>query len=223
MAVLCPVLARPHRVAPLIESVRAAAKVTPCRVVFIATEGDDAEIAAIREAQQNSPDVVLHTTRVDSNSYAKKINYGFAQTTEPFVFMAADDLAFRPGCFERMLAVHLETGACMVGCDDGGHGGTRTGEHSTHSLVARAYGECGTIDEEDSGKLLHDGFAHWFCDTEAVATAKARGTYAHAPDALVEHLHPNWQKAAQDSTYSRGQSFIAQDRALFESRSKLWR
>jgi len=222
VAILIPVLARPHRVAPLVESIRAASTVTPCRAVFLATEGDDAEIAAIRAVQEQDDTVALHTTRKDSNSWAKKINYGFTMTDEPFVFMGADDIHFHPGCIERMLACHLETGACVVGTNDGGHLGTMTGEHSTHTLVCREYGECGTIDEPDSGMVLHPAYAHWFPDQELFATAKYRGTYAHATDAIVEHFHPNWQKARMDNTYRLGQSFIAQDRALYESRKHLW-
>ena len=220
IAVLCPVLARPHRVVLLVESVRAASRVTGCRTVFVATEGDTDEIAAIRQVEAG--DVTLIVVPSEDEGYSRKINTGFAETTEPFVFMAADDLDFRPGCFERMLATHLETGACVVGTNDGGHAGTASGDHSTHSLVCREYGDCGLIDAPDSRLLLNPTYRHWFCDNELVGTAKHRQTYAHAKDALVVHLHPNWKKADMDATYAKGQSTIAEDRATFESRKRLW-
>lgn len=220
VAVLCPVLNRSHRVAPLIESVRAAAKVTPCRVVFIATEGDDDEIAAIVAA--GDADISLFRVDPADDSYAKKINLGFRLTEEPFVFTAADDLTFHPGCFERLLATHLETGACVVGSNDLGHGATKSGDLSTHTLVCREYRECGTIDDPDSGHIFHEGYGHWQVDAELVGTAKARGTYAHAVDARVEHLHPAWGKAVDDDTYRRGQATKEADARLFAARSHLW-
>jgi hypothetical protein len=76
------------------------------------------------------------------------------------------------------------------------------GRHATHSLVHADYRECGTLDEP--WKLLHEGYWHNFVDDELVGTAMLRGTFAMAGDAHVEHLHPNWRKAADDETYRRG-------------------
>jgi hypothetical protein len=86
--------------------------------------------------------------------------------------------------------------------------------------VNRDYWECGTIDERNL--VCHEGYRHWFVDTELVETARVRGTYAHAHDALVEHFHPIYRGAEMDDTYRLGQSFVPQDRRLFMRRRRLW-
>lgn len=73
-----------------------------------------------------------------------------------------------------------------------------------------------------SGNYIAHGYASRNCDTEFVETAQARRTYAHAHEALVEHLHPNWRKGKDDPTYRRGQASLDADRALFYSRRHLW-
>lgn len=223
VAILTPVLARPHRVAPLIESVRAAARVTPVRVVFIATEGDDAEIAAV-EDQVGAFDnfVTLYTVPPEREGWNRKINHACSATSEPFVFCAADDVSFVPGCFERMLATHLETGACVVGSNDDANPSVRAGNHATHFLVCREYLECGTVDEPESMHLLHEGYAHSHTDTECIQTAMARKTFAMALDAHVPATHPLWGTAPMDSTYQKGLASFDADRRLYASREHLW-
>lgn len=221
IAVLTPVLNRPKRVAPLIESLRATSTVTRCRMVFIATANDKAERAAL-QTYSDAPDVTVLTVPPSREGYARKINYGFKHTTEPFVFTAADDLDFQPGWAEYALAAHLETGACVVGTNDGGHTGTADGTHSTHFLICREYGECGLIDDETSGKIMWEGYGHWYPDAELIATAKYRETYAHASLSMIEHLHPNWGKSKMDATYEKGHSTISEDRMKFTERKKLW-
>lgn len=222
VAVLAPVLARPHRVEPLIESLRAAAASTPCRLVFVATEGDNEEIAAILPHADQHGDVWLLTVPPEQDKWSIKINFGLKFTTEPFIFTGADDLDFRPGCFERMLACHLETGACVVGTNDKANNRTQSGNHSTHSLVRRDYSECGTIDDTYSGKIICEQYHHNFCDDELIATARRRRTFFSAQDAIVAHSHPVWGTAPMDSTYEKGQARFNEDRALFQSRSRLW-
>jgi hypothetical protein len=225
IACLVPVLARSHRVSPLIESVRAAAKVTPVRVVFLATEGDDAEQDAVRaySGQSTVTDVALLVVPEEREGWNKKINDGFEATQEPFVFCAADDVSFVPGCFERMLATHLETGACVVGSNDDANPSVRAGQHATHFLVCREYLECGTVDAPDSGLLLHEQYAHAFVDNECVQTAMARKTFAAALDAHVPATHPLWGTAPMDSTYAKGQASFDADRRLYHSREHLWK
>lgn len=96
------------------------------------------------------------------------------------------------------------------------------GNHSTHTLFRRDYVEnFGTIDEP--GKVLHEGYGHCFCDDEAIATAQARGVYAHAFDSIVEHLHPLVKKAPDDETYKLGRRLSPQGKKLFTTRATLWK
>lgn len=217
IAVLVPVLARPARVRPLVDSLERASRFVECRPVFIASPDDEAELKALNKERV---DYITLDAPAERGDYARKINAGFAACDEEFVFLAADDLTFHPGWAERALAAHMETGACVVGTNDLGNSRVTAGRHSTHTLVHRDYGECGTV--EQTGVLLHEGYWHNYVDDEFVETAKARGTFHHATDSLVEHLHPNWGKAPDDPTYRRGQERFPEDRQLFVSRRPLW-
>jgi hypothetical protein len=66
--------------------------------------------------------------------------------------------------------------------------------------------------------VCHEGYRHWFTDDEVVTAAKQRGTWAMAIHSKVEHLHPLFGGAPDDDTYRLGQSFMTEDRALFEAR-----
>lgn len=221
ITVLIPVLNRPHRVKPLLESLLASAKFISLDALFLVSPGDDAEIDAIDAFGVVPWECV--PWEAGPSDYARKINHGFAETSSEFVLLGADDLIFHHGWAERALACHMETKACVVGTNDGGaNRSTATGEHSTHTLVHRDYGGCGVIDEPDVWQLLCEKYDHSFSDTEFVATAKARETWAHAPDCIVEHVHPMTKRVETDSTYLKGQAHFAEDRALFQSRRPLW-
>lgn len=216
IAVLIPVLDRPQRVAPLIESLERSSYAIECVPYFICSPGDDAEI---EEVGRHRAHAIILPRQPAQGDYARKINTGFRVTKEPFVFLGADDLLFHPGWAERAVARWYSTGACVVGTNDLGNSRVTSGRHSTHTLVHRAYGECGTIDGE---QLLHEGYWHNYVDDEFIQTAQARETYSHATDAIVEHLHPSWGKAKDDATYQLGNARFHEDRRYFERRTKLW-
>lgn len=219
-AVLVPVLARPHRVAPLVEAFTAATP-EPHRLVLIVDPGDRDELAAIRDAGVDHIDTG-NTGGV--TSYARKVNLAWralAGDGHDSIFLAADDVVPHPGWLTACRA--LLPAAAVVGTDDGGvNPRVAAGTHSTHSLVAAAYLEAhtGTIDR--SGEVLHP-YGHCFVDDELVETAQARGVFAFCPDAVVEHRHPFAGTADDDATYRRGRQLTAADRRLFHTRRRLWR
>lgn len=213
IVVVVPVLNRPHAVAPLLENI-AAATPEPHRVAFIPDPDDELELEAIRAA---GGDVVLEL----AGGYAAKVNAAAAVTDEPYVMLAADDLRFHRGWATAALELMSDT-VGVVGTNDLGNRRVIRGDHATHSLVARWYvDELGTIDEP--GRILHEGYRHNFCDDELVGTAKSRGAFAFARDAVVEHLHPNWGKGDDDETYQLGMSSWREDRRRFHERARLWR
>ena len=55
-----------------------------------------------------------------------------------------------------------------------------------------------------------------------IGTAIKRKAYAHAPEAVVEHLHPMGGKAEWDATYLAMRHRMRTDRALFNTRRQLW-
>lgn len=210
--ILVPVLERPHRVAPLIENI-AAATPEPHRVLFIVSSHDLAEVKALDAAG-------VEYLRSGKLTYPFKINLGYRESTEPLLFLGADDLEFHPGWLTAAQA-KLKAGVDVVGTNDLLNPRVLAGEHSTHSLVRRSYvDEHGTIDRP--GRVLHEAYPHEYCDDEFIETAQARGVYAHAGDAIVEHLHPYASKAPVDRTYRRGWSRRQVGRRIYTRRRPLW-
>lgn len=214
---LVPVLRRPRNVGPLVRSVRENTP-EPHRLLFLVTAGDSEEIAAIEEAGAE----YLATPPAPRGDYARKINAGYAATSEPFLFLGADDLRFHPGWLSAGLALFEDPAIGVVGTQDlAPTERARTGQHATHSLVRRSYvDERGTIDRR--GQVLHPGYWHEYVDDEFIATARARGAFAFAFDSVVEHLHPSWGKAPTDELYAQQRRRMSHGRALFARRRRLW-
>lgn len=218
LAVLVPVLARPHRVRPLLESIW---ETTPdAETVFLYSPGDEAETRALVDAgvQFYRPAhiaPVAFAVEVEGG-YAQKVNAGVALTEAPLIFAGADDLDLRPGWLEAARA-RLTDGVEVVGVNDLIPRGR---EHATHFLMTREYAERPTIDGEQGP--FSTAYAHWYVDNELIETAKARGAYAYAEDAHVEHLHPLVSKAPLDCTYELGNAHAAEDRTIFTRRRRLW-
>lgn len=212
VAILVPMLRRAHRVAPLLESIGETAP--DARVVFVCSPGDTQVLEAVQPHQHLVVDGPF------PGDYARKINAGVEATTEPLVFMGADDLLFHPGWLEAATA-RLTAGIGVVGTNDLGSKRVMAGVHSTHSLVTRDYIErFGTIDEP--GRALHEGYPHEFVDDELVQTAMARNAWAFAPDSIVEHLHPSWGKAPTDELYDQQADRMARGRRIYRERRRLW-
>jgi hypothetical protein len=210
LAVLVPVLGRPHRVAPTLTSFYRTAP--SCRVLFIADPDDSEELEAIRAegAKYITP----------GGSYASKINAGVRATAEPFVFTAADDLLPHEGWFEAAVEC-ISAGVEVVGANDLIQRRPRFQENATHFLLTRKAAEEPCLD--GSPGPMFSGYVHNYPDRELVETARRRETYAYCPEAVVEHLHPMNGKAEMDSTYERGSATMRADSHRFVERKALWR
>lgn len=216
LVVLCPLLQRADRFPTMLASLRDTAP--QVSVLFLVTPGDRVVHAAV--AAQGAPMVTVPYQPV--GDYARKINTGLVATEAPLLFLGADDLLFHPGWLEAIydtLAEHPDVG--VIGTQDLGQPRCLAGQHSTHSIVTRHYALTrGTIDQP--GLILHEGYVHEYCDDELVETAKARGAWAFADTAVVEHLHPNWGKANLDPLYLNQQRRMRTSRPLFQRRRALW-
>lgn len=214
VVVLVPMLGRAHRVLPLLDSLTATAPHT--RPLFLVSPGDGPVHAAVDAAG-------AERTTVDGphpGDYARKINTGLRESTEPLLFLGADDLRFHPGWLEAATA-KLTAGIGVVGTNDLGSPRVIAGEHATHSLVTRDYAEqFGTIDQP--GLILHEGYPHEHSDDELVETAKFRNAWAFAFDSHVEHMHPAWGKAPMDRMYRQQRQRMAQSRPIYNQRRQLW-
>lgn len=212
IVVVMPVLGRPGHAAEAYEQAMGAQRDVPYRVVFVPTEGDDAEIRACRAT---GADVLVSPVE----GWAAKLNYAFRRTSEPWLLCGADDLCFCPGWAD--VALERAGGAGVVGTNDLANARVQAGTHSTHPLIARWYAEeYGTIDQP--GLVAHPGYRAWFADDELVQTARARRAWVFVRGCHVEHLHPHYGKADDDATYRLGQAASTADRLLFEQRRPLW-
>lgn len=213
LAILVPMLGRPHRVEPLLASIEAA---TPEAKVLFLVSPEDRQVHRAIERQGRKR---LTVPRFANGDYARKINYGYRHTTEPLLFLGADDLHFHPGWFEK--AVELLTGRVqVVGTNDLTNRRTITGRHSTHSLLTRSYADLGTC---DGPGILHEGYPHEYVDDEFIQTASRRKVYAHCPEAIVEHLHPMSGKAPMDRLYAAQAERMERGKVIFLERRRLWK
>lgn len=216
MVILVPMLGRAHTVAPLLESIDAS---TPgVRVLFLVTPGDTGVHAAIDSAGRERLEVPWHP----HGDYARKINTGYRATTEPLIFLGACDLRFHPGWLQACRR-QLTPGVGVVGTNDLGSPRVQAGKHATHTLVVRAYADDPGATADQAGQVLHEGYVHEYVDDELVGVAQHRGVWAFAPDARVEHLHPDWGKAPRDALYNQQRQRMRVSVNLFRYRSRLWR
>lgn len=229
LAIIIPLWQRTANIERVYRSARAA---TPdANIVFVAS-GLDVEVVRAattllrdgidRPTEELAVLIVLEGAAGGGpGDYAHKINVGYRNTAPlPLIFTAADDLHFWPGWYPRARAVMGE-GIGVVGTNDLCNQRVINGEHSTHSLVARWYADCCAVADQP-GAIYHEGYRHEYCDDELVQTAMSRSAYAHASDAIVEHLHPNVGKAEMDDVYLHGRSGSRLSRMLFRRRRRLW-
>lgn len=210
LTILVPVLKRPHRVVPFMESALAA---TPdAEVLFIADPDDRRELDALEAA---GADYIVH-----NGGYAAKINCAVEQTDRPYIFTAADDLLPHEGWYE-IARRYMKGRVQVVGTNDLCSERVRRGFHATHFLMTREYAEMPCID----GTLgpLFEGYDHSFVDDELVWTAEKRKCLAFATDSIVEHQHPDNGTAPMDSTYRKGRARMNLDGRLYMKRRAMWR
>jgi hypothetical protein len=217
---LVPVLTRPHRVAPLVESFRlsvASEENVEASLLFLLSPGDVSEIAAVEESGAWHMIVPWHPGPGD---YARKINFGVRATTSDWMFTGADDLVFHGGWLRACINAHIKTGALVIGTNDMMNPAVMRGQAATHSLVHRSYLDRAVIDAP--GDLLCELYSHNCVDSELIETARHNSVFVPALDAHVEHLHPTWRRAPDDAVYRKGRAQHGTDRRLFSSRRKLW-
>lgn len=208
IAVIVPVLNRPHRAAPFMESLRESTDLTQAYA-----HANDADASAWLAAGAN----VLTTPLV---TFAEKVNDAYGRTFEPWLFLTGDDVTFHAGWADELLRVAAETGAMVVGSNDLTNARAEEGSHSPHMLISRQYIADVGASWDGPGVVCHSGYRHMFVDDEIVTVAKQRGVFAYATDAVVEHLHPVAEKSEVDATYRLGWSYAELDKSRFAERMR---
>ena len=149
--------------------------------------------------------------------WPQRINALFTLSTEPYVFLGADDVVFHPEWLELAFA-------CMEKLQNVGIVSVNdlNNPYGTSSLISREYIERfgGTMD--GSGPIIHPGYHHNWSDTELRQTGEHRGRWVYCEHSVVEHIHHDNGKAPYDEVYALGDKHLAQDVELFFSRHPLW-
>lgn len=214
LAVLVPVLQRPHRVTPLLDSI---AKTTRgAQVLFICDPDDVDEQRAIDRALPEYEGRLEVAQLERAGGYAYKINEAAQETDRPLLFIGADDLVFHRGWLDAA-ARRLSLPVQVVGVNDLIR---RRRQHATHFLMTAEYAQQPCLD--GSRGPIAEAYDHSFTDDELIATAMARGAYLYAKDAYVEHLHPFGGRGTDDDVYRKGRARFAHDRRTFNRRQALW-
>jgi glycosyltransferase involved in cell wall biosynthesis len=211
IAVVIPTLGRPHKVAEIVKNLEATAPTATA--YFVIEEHDTATADAID--QTNAVKIVNKR----SPSYAGAVNTALAETSEPYLFVSADDFYYHDGWLEPLLEQAKQFG--MVASNDLHNKDVQAGNLATCYLITRDYALTACIDEP--GVMLHEGYTHNFVDLEVTQTAISRGQFVYCPESKVEHMHYLWGLAEKDETYAKSLTHHAQDQGLFEARRTLWR
>jgi hypothetical protein len=151
----------------------------------------------------------------DGASWGVRLNFMYHHTTEPYLFLCADDVKFHDGW---LTAAHR----CMTGIDGVVMVNDLHNPRGTLALVSRHYldTESGCVDVP--GVVCCPFYRHTYVDDELRDVAQSRNRYAYCPESVVEHLHPAAGKGEWDDVYAVGAQSVASDSALYRSRMHLW-
>jgi hypothetical protein len=235
ITVLVPVLRRPNRVKPLIESFLANST-GDTDLFFIVQDGDTEEYEAIEYETKLSERLNFFQVEKCVTRWSEKLNAAHRRllydhrtipslTMPSWYLLGADDLHFHKGWDDNpQLKTLMDVPQIgVIGTNDLGNPAVKAGKHSTHPLVRIEYVERHGI-QEARQLIAPEIYHHCFVDNEIVATARHRNAYAHCHESIVEHLHPAWRKAEKDDTYALGsnpEKFVS-DRKMFEARQALY-
>lgn len=209
VAIIVPAMRRPANAAGFMDSLRASGARATAYVVCDPSDRDEQVAAAAAGATVLVHDLVLTT-------FAAKANYGYRATEEPWLLLTGDDVRFQPGWLQHALVAagdrfHVVGTNDLAGLDDRGL--------AVHPLLRRSWVDEHGASWDGPGTLAHEGYRHCFVDNEWTAVARAADAFTYAPDAVIEHLHPDFGKAASDAVYERGRRAFARDERLWELRS----
>lgn len=213
-AVIVPVLGRPQNAEPFMASLRASTGIATVYAVAGPEDTAEAHQATVAAWQAAGAQVITAA----GTTFAEKVNLGYRETAEPYVFIVGDDVRFHPGWLDHAQAAARDTGATVVGTNDLANPRVMAGEHGTHLLISRQYVDEHGASWDGPGAVAHEGYRHWYVDDEIVTAARQRGMWASAAGSVVEHLHPIAGKGQMDAVYELGQASADRDRELFEKR-----
>lgn len=147
-------------------------------------------------------------------------NAGYWEATADWVVIGQDDFVWHEGWLDEALSVQEETGAKVIGFNDGYD--KRNFEHSVGWLVDREFVEDFSLAVGFPNVIFFPHYKKNFSDNELCDTARDRGVWAYAKNAILEHMHPSFNKADNHPTYTNLDAHLSVDRELYDSRKHLW-
>lgn len=127
-----------------------------------------------------------------------------------WLVLGADDVVWEPGWLEEALKVANETGAHVIGLNDG-H--TDLEQYGAHYMATKEF-----TDKYIGGHMAPPEYKSWWFDREICEIARALNTYAPTYGAMARHLHPEWQTAEMDETYEAGYKHHLADYVIYTNR-----
>lgn len=209
LAILCPTVNRADKLLALAENVRDTTTIPYC-LYLLGEHWDEATVEATNEIGD-----LAFPVFGDFGSCAAAYNAGFEASSEPYVFLANDDLEFVDG-WELPALELIQSGTPIVGVNEG------HGRMTCFSMVERQF-----IDDHSGvfdvpGQLVHP-YKSQYVDTELAEYAKHRGVWGEALEGGVIHRHHDFGDADPNHpNYQKAKSTLDEDRRTFESRKDQW-
>jgi glycosyltransferase involved in cell wall biosynthesis len=208
VSVVIPSLNRPERLKKTIVSLLST---SPEVEIIAVLSSDDLESHAVVK----SFEVVRIIDQDDAHSAVEAWNMGAAAANGDCLVLGADDLRFCDGWLDaatESLAQINNYG--LVAFNDLS---PMAGELATHYMVTRNYAV-----NEWGGVLAIPTYKQQWLDNEATTRAVRDQCFVYAEDAVVEHLHPIWKKADNDTTYNRAieGNWYAHGETIFKAREQ---
>lgn len=213
IAVLIPTFKRVAKLKPLLENFTKFS--TQSNLYFLIEPTDTETITALNALKSSFKFEVFEV----AGEYVKAINYGYKNTSEPFIFCGADDIFFTQGWEDKLLGVMKDEKINVTGgVDDWAC--SQTGVHISHPLLRRSY--CQTQGASWGGnteELYYSGYRHYQCDIEMENLALTRGCLKVCKDCTIEHIHFVNGKAPHDFTYDNSKNnCFAHDTEVYTQR-----
>jgi glycosyltransferase involved in cell wall biosynthesis len=210
IALLIPTLDRPERLPAICANVAATTvDVTPYFII------EQRDTATADKAHTTGANVIINKR---TPNYAGAINTGLFETTEPWLYVSADDFVYHEGWVDAARPYMNDYG--MIGTNDLHNTEVMAGVMATSFFISREYAVTACIDQP--GLMLHEGYDHHYVDTEVTGTARHRGVFKYCAESHVEHHHYLWGLAEKDKTYVKGLQNHNADFILFNNRKHLW-
>lgn len=224
--IFVPVLGRPHRAEPFMESL-AESEPGDVRVTVVVSSWDHETAVAwtvvMRElgGRGIAARLGVHVLDAEPGSFAQKCNYAFQATAgpdpAPWLMLCGDDVAFHLGWWDAFTE-HTSGAWSVIGTHTMGpipDGGT------PHPILRRSYVDMVGAGWDGPGVLCHEGYRHNYVDIEIAHAAQDRGTWLYPTDRPieVEHLARYQHKAPDDETYRISDRTVAADRELYRNRA----